>query len=89
MVLDGDILTRQGKPSAAVPILEAAVKAAPDNPAAHYQLGIAMARMGYPERAVTALEAALALAPEMKRARRHLAQVRTRIKPSWTTSKIC
>jgi tetratricopeptide (TPR) repeat protein len=66
-----------------------AIRVRYEQPAAHYQLGIAMARMGYPERAVTALEAALALAPEMKRARRHLAQVRTRIKPSWTTSKIC
>ncbi len=60
-----------------------------EQPAAHYQLGVAMARMGHPERAVTAFEAALSLAPDMQRARRLLSQVRSRIRPPWTTSKIC
>ncbi len=46
-----------------------------DQPAAHYQLGVAMARMGHRDRATTALKAALALAPEMKPARRLLKRV--------------
>jgi Flp pilus assembly protein TadD len=36
-------LIRQNKAGDAVPILESAVKAAPDNPSAHYQLGVAYA----------------------------------------------
>jgi tetratricopeptide (TPR) repeat protein len=43
MVIRGDILTREGKPADAVPILQAAVKAAPDNASAHYNLGLAYA----------------------------------------------
>lgn len=42
-VLHGEILTRQGKPNDAIPVLEAAVKTAPDNPVGHYYLGIAYA----------------------------------------------
>lgn len=40
-VLQGEILTRQGKPNDAIPILETAVKSAPDNAAGHYYLGLA------------------------------------------------
>ncbi len=47
-------------------------------PAAHYQLGVAMARMKQYDRAVIALEAALSLAPDMTRVRRYLHQVRAR-----------
>src|SRR5262249_25531008 len=43
MGMNGDILTRQGKAADAVPILQAAVKAAPDNASAHYHLGLAYA----------------------------------------------
>jgi tetratricopeptide (TPR) repeat protein len=43
MVSRGDILTREGKSADALPILQAAVKAAPDNASAHYHLGIAYA----------------------------------------------
>lgn len=46
-----------------------------EQPAAHYQLGVAMARMGHRDRAATALKAALSLAPEMKPARRLLKSV--------------
>jgi tetratricopeptide (TPR) repeat protein len=56
----------------------AAVRIRYEQPAAHYQLGVAMARMGHHARAATAL-AALSLAPEMKRIRRYLSQVRARI----------
>jgi predicted AlkP superfamily phosphohydrolase/phosphomutase/tetratricopeptide (TPR) repeat protein len=64
-----------------------AIRVRYEQPAAHYQLGVAMARMGHPERAATALEAALSLAPEMKRARRQLAQVRARINPLVTRNR--
>ena len=43
-ILRGQILVRQGKASDAVHILEQAVKSAPDNAAAHYQLGSPMPR---------------------------------------------
>ena len=45
LIIRGDILTRQGKAVDAVPILEAAAKAAPDNPLAHYHLGLAYAEV--------------------------------------------
>jgi predicted AlkP superfamily phosphohydrolase/phosphomutase/Flp pilus assembly protein TadD len=58
-----------------------AVRVRYEQPAAHYQLGVAMARMGHHRRAVTALEAALSLVPEVKRIRRYLSQVKSRINP--------
>ncbi|MFY9689131.1 MAG: tetratricopeptide repeat protein [Candidatus Acidiferrales bacterium] len=42
-VLHGEILSDQGKPNEAIPILEGAVKSAPNNPAGHYYLGLAYA----------------------------------------------
>lgn len=42
-ILQGQILIRQGKPNDAIPLLQAATQAAPDNSAAHYNLGLAFA----------------------------------------------
>jgi tetratricopeptide (TPR) repeat protein len=42
-VIRGRILTRQGKPNDAIPILETAVKSEPDNSMGHYYLGLAYA----------------------------------------------
>ncbi len=42
-VLHAEILLRQGKPNDAISVLETFVHDAPDNPVAHYQLGLAYA----------------------------------------------
>jgi tetratricopeptide (TPR) repeat protein len=44
MIFHGEVLTRLGKAEEAVHVLEAAVKIAPENAAAHYDLGVAYAQ---------------------------------------------
>jgi tetratricopeptide (TPR) repeat protein len=79
------VMLRQKKDQEAADHALHALQIRYEQPAAHYQLGVAMARMGRPERAAVAFEAALALAPEMKRARRYLSQVRSLIRLQWIT----
>jgi tetratricopeptide (TPR) repeat protein len=73
-VLRGQILTRQGKASDAIPILEAAVKSAPDNPLGHYHLGTAYAAAGNFEQAQSQWLQAAKLRPDMVEPERALAE---------------
>ena len=43
LIFSGEILTREGKPTEAIPVLASAVKIAPENALAHYHLGVAYA----------------------------------------------
>ncbi|HXJ16524.1 MAG TPA: tetratricopeptide repeat protein, partial [Candidatus Polarisedimenticolia bacterium] len=78
LVLRGQILIRQGKASDAIPILASAVKAAPDNPLAHYHLGAAYAAtLNFGQAQSEWLEAAR-LRPRMVEPQRALATLAAR-----------
>jgi tetratricopeptide (TPR) repeat protein len=78
LVLRGDILTREGKVSDAVPILEGAVKVAPDNPMAHYHLGLGYAGVENLGQAQAEWAEAARLRPNMIEPERALATVAAR-----------
>ena len=78
MVIRGEILTRQGKSSDAVPILlEAAVKAAPDNAEAHYHLGVAYAGVSIFGLAQTEVRPGCPPPPDMMNPTRHCCACRS------------
>ncbi len=78
LILRGEILTREGKASDAVPILESAAKAAPDNPLAHYYLGVAYAATSNLSQAQTEWLQAAQLNPGMAEPERALATLASR-----------
>jgi len=78
LIARGDILIRQGKQSDAVPALATAVKNAPNNAMAHYQLGVAYAGMSNFGQAQSEWQAAARLRPNMKEAQRALAALAVR-----------
>ena len=56
----GWIMVRRGEPEEALPALEAAAAALPEEPLVLYHLGVAQARLGEPQAARESLERALA-----------------------------
>jgi len=78
LVLRGQILIRQGKASDAVSTLASAVKAAPDNPLAHYFLGVAYADTSNFSQAQTEWLQAAQLRPGMADPERALAALALR-----------
>ena len=78
LVLQGEILTRQGKASEAVPVLESAAKAVPDDASAHYQLGVAYAGISDFGQAQSQWTEAAQLAPNMIEPRRAIAELAAR-----------
>lgn len=78
LVLRGEILTRQGKAGDAVPILASVVKAVPDNPLAHYYLGVAYADTSNFSQAQSEWLQAAQLRPGMVEPERALATLASR-----------
>jgi tetratricopeptide (TPR) repeat protein len=78
LVLRGQILTREGKPSDAVSTLASAAKASPDNPLAHYFLGVAYADTSNFSQAQTEWLQAAQLRPGMADPERALAALALR-----------
>ena len=74
----GEILTRQGKASDAIPILESAVKSAPNSAFAHFQLGVAYAANGNLGQAQSEWQQASTLRPNMVEPQRALAMLAAR-----------
>jgi len=64
-LLRGEILMRQGKPNDAIPVLEAAVKSAPDNAVGRYNLGLAYAAAANYGQAQSQWQQASQLRPDM------------------------
>ncbi len=78
LIFRGEILIRQGKASDAIPILASAAKNAPNNPIAHYQLGVAHAETSDDAEAQSEWEKAATLAPNMVDSERALALLAVR-----------
>ena len=73
LVFRGEILTREGKANEAVPVLESAVKNAPDSALAHYHLGTAYAAVSNFGQAQSEWQQAARLRPNMAEPQRMLA----------------
>ena len=78
LVLRGEILEREDKSSDAVPILASVTKAAPDNPLAHYYLGLAYADTSNLSQAQSEWLEAARLRPGMADPERALATLASR-----------
>lgn len=74
----GQILGRQGHPADALPVLDSAIKAAPDNAEAHYFRGVAYSEIGKADLAEADWREAIRLRPNMTLAQKAIAQVATR-----------
>lgn len=72
LILRGQILNAQGHPNDAVHPFEAVLKQDPQNPMAHYDLGITLASTGDSLRATSELQSAVRLRPNMVQAYRAL-----------------
>jgi tetratricopeptide (TPR) repeat protein len=72
LIFRGELLTRQGKAGDAVPVLESAAKNAPDNPSAHYELGVAYAAISNFGQAQSEWQRAAQLRPGMAEPQRAL-----------------
>lgn len=78
LLLAGQILGREGHPADAIPLFQQALKNAPDNAAAHYQLGLAYSMTGSLEQAQSQWRAAVQLQPSFLDAQRALANMALR-----------
>ena len=65
LIMRGQILNAQGHLTDAVQTLQSAAKEDPNNPAAHYSLGVALASLGDTGRAAGELQEAARLQPKM------------------------
>ncbi len=65
LILRGQILNGQGQPTEAMQPFETALKEDPQNPTAHYNLGITLASTGDALRATSELQSAVRLRPDM------------------------
>jgi tetratricopeptide (TPR) repeat protein len=72
LILSGQILNAQARPNDAIQPFQAALKLDPQNPAAHYNLGITLAATGDTLRATSELQSAIRLRPNMVQAYRTL-----------------
>src|SRR5438445_4196168 len=72
LILRGQILNAQGRPTEAMPPFETALKQDPQNPTAHYNLGMTLASTGDTLRATSELQSAVRLRPNMVPAYRTL-----------------
>lgn len=78
LILRGQILNAQGRPTEALQSFEAALQQDPQNPTAHYNLGITLASTGDTLRATSELQSAVKLRPNMVQAYRILGLLATR-----------
>lgn len=78
LILRGEILNVRGRSSEAVQPLEAAIKLNPQNPFAHYHLGLTLSATGDIQRASSELQAAIRLNPNLAQAYRALGALATR-----------
>lgn len=78
LILQGQILNAQGHSNDAVHPFETALKLDPQNPTAHYNLGITLASTGDTLRATSELQSAIRLRPNMVQAYRTLGLLATR-----------
>lgn len=78
LILSGQILNARGRPNDAIHPFESALKQDPQNPTAHYNLGITLASTGDTLRATTELQSAIRLRPNMLQAYRTLGLLATR-----------
>lgn len=77
LVFRAEILTRQGKPSDAIPVLDSVVKADPVNSVAHYELAQAYRTLGDTTREELELRQAVQIQPSLVQAQEELAQIAT------------
>jgi tetratricopeptide (TPR) repeat protein len=78
LILRGEILNAQGRPTEALQPFQAALQRDPQNPAAHYDLGITLASTGDILRATSELQSAVRFRPSMVQAYRTLGILATR-----------
>jgi len=78
LILRGQILNAQGRPTEAMQPFQAALKQDPQNPTVHYNLGITLAATGDTLRATSELQSAVRLRPNMVQAYRFLGLLATR-----------
>lgn len=78
LIFRGQILDRQRRPSDAIPVIESALKLAPDNTHGLYQLGLALSHVGNLGQAERYWREAVRVRPEMVVAQRALAELALR-----------
>ena len=78
MIFRAQIKIREGHPSEAVTALQEVLPRDPDNPVAHYHLGVAFDQLGNPTRAGNEWREAIRLKPDMIEAQRSLASAALR-----------
>ena len=78
LIFRGEMLVRQGKANDAIPVLAAAVRIAPENVLAHYQLGVAYAAASNPGQAQSEWQEAARLSPNTVEPQRALAALALR-----------
>ena len=78
LIFRGQIQVRQGDAKGAITTLQTVIKNDPDNPTAHYHLGVAYGQLGHAEQARAEWERALQLNPNLTDAIRALATLALR-----------
>ena len=74
LVLQGEIQLQQGKVDGSIQTLQNALRAAPENAFAHYQMGLALEKKGKPEEAESELRQAVHYSPTLFEAWRALGE---------------
>jgi tetratricopeptide (TPR) repeat protein len=78
LIYKGQILNRQQRANDAIPVLQAALKTAPDNAVGHYNLGIAFGQVGNMAQAESQWREAVRIRPNMVAAQQELAELALR-----------